>query len=172
MNDFDAPQIFFSDNFANDDPREDQLKLQSYKKKFKEFIRQFHEGNFNYKYRDLLKRNYNLKEYWIEINLEDVGAFDESLAEKIYKQPTEYLPVFEEAAKDVADELTAPRPIGEEKIQDIQILLSSDGHPTSLRGMKVIIQFSTNFINTDLLKRTNYFHYLFMYFSLISSPSW
>ncbi|XP_034942535.1 DNA replication licensing factor Mcm5 [Chelonus insularis] len=136
MNDFDTPQVFFSDNFGGDEQRDDQLKLQTFKKKFKEFIRQFHEGNFNYKYRDALKRNYNLGRYWVEINLEDLGAFDETLAEKIYKQPTEYLPVFEDAAKDVADELTAPRPVGEEKIEDIQILLSSDGHPTSLRGMK------------------------------------
>ncbi|CAD6231736.1 GSCOCG00001561001-RA-CDS [Cotesia congregata] len=136
MNDFDAPQVFFSDNFASDEQRDDQLKLQTYKKKFKEFIRQFHEGNFNYKYRDALKRNYNLGRYWVEINLEDLGAFDEPLAEKLYKQPTEYLPVFEEAARDVADELTAPRPLGEKKVEDIQILLSSDGNPTSLRGMK------------------------------------
>ncbi|KAK0182652.1 hypothetical protein PV327_000767 [Microctonus hyperodae] len=137
MNDFDAPQIFFSDNFtAEEQQSDDHLKLQSYKRKFKEFIRQFHEGNFNYKYRDALKRNYNIGQYWIEVNLEDLGAFDESLAEKIYKQPTEYLPVFEEAAKDVADELTAPRPVGEENVEDIQILMSSDGNPTSLRGMK------------------------------------
>ncbi|XP_015119756.1 DNA replication licensing factor Mcm5 [Diachasma alloeum] len=136
MNDFDQPQIFFSDNFSTDDTREDQLKLQSFKKKYKEFIRQFHEGNFNYKYRDSLKRNYNLGQYWLAINLEDLAAFDESLAEKIYKQPTEYLPVFEEAAKDVADELTAPRPSGEENVEDIQILLSSDGHASGLRGLK------------------------------------
>ncbi|XP_063977768.1 DNA replication licensing factor Mcm5 [Diachasmimorpha longicaudata] len=136
MNDFDNPQIFFSDNFAPDETREDQLKLQSFKKKYKEFIRQFHEGNFNYKYRDCLKRNYNLGQYWLVVNLEDLAAFDESLAEKIYKQPTEYLPVFEEAAKDVADELTAPRPSGEETVEDIQILLSSDAHASALRGLK------------------------------------
>ncbi|XP_015591085.1 DNA replication licensing factor Mcm5 isoform X1 [Cephus cinctus] len=136
MEGFDDPGIFFSNNFATQEPRENQLNLQVFKKKFKEFIRQFHEGNFNYKYRDTLKRNYNLRLYYIDINLEDLGAYDESLAEKIYKQPTEYLPIFEEAVREVADELTAPRPEGEEKVEDIQILISSDGNPTSLRGMK------------------------------------
>lgn len=91
--------------------------------------------------RDTLKRNYNLGQYWLEINLEDLAAFDESLAEKIQKLPTEYLSILEEAAKDVADELTAPRPEGEEKMEDIQVLLCSDAHPSSLRGMKVILQF-------------------------------
>ncbi|XP_043475404.1 DNA replication licensing factor Mcm5 [Leptopilina heterotoma] len=138
MEGFDQPGIFFSDNFSIDGEQnqEDQATFQASKKKLKEFIRQFHEGNFNYKYRDTLKRNYNLGNYWIEFNLEDLAAYDESLAEKIYKQPTEYLPLFEEAAKDVADELTAPRLPGEEKVEDIQVLLTSDGNPVSLRGMK------------------------------------
>ncbi|XP_017891576.1 DNA replication licensing factor Mcm5-like [Ceratina calcarata] len=136
MEGFDDPGIFFSDNFSTPDTNETQTNLQYAKKKFMEFIRQFHEGNFNYKYRDTLKRNYNLGQYWLEINLEDLGAFDESLAEKVYKHPTEYLPILEEAAKDVADEITAPRLEGEEKVEDIQVLLTSDAHPSSLRGMK------------------------------------
>lgn len=76
-------------------------------------------------------------QYWLEINLEDLAAFEESLSEKIQKLPTEYLPILEEAARDVADELTAPRPEGEEKIEDIQVLLCSDANPSFLRGMKV-----------------------------------
>jgi DNA replication licensing factor MCM5 len=69
--------------------------------------------------------------------LEDLAAYDESLAEKINKQPTEFLPIFEEAAKEVADEITKPRPEGEEKLEDIQVLFSSDANCFSLRGMKV-----------------------------------
>lgn len=88
-------------------------------------------------FRDTLKRNYNLKKYWIEIKLEDLSAYDETLGEKISKQPTELLPIFEEAAREVADEITTPRPVGEEKMEDIQILLSSNENCTSLRGMKV-----------------------------------
>ncbi|KAK1118351.1 minichromosome maintenance protein 5 [Melipona bicolor] len=136
MEGFDDPGIFFSDNFSVGESNETQTNLQHSKRKFMEFIRQFHEGNFNYKYRDTLKRNYNLGQYWVEINLEDLAAFDESLAEKVYKHPTEYLPILEEAAKDLVDELTAPRPPDEEKVEDIQVLLSSDAHPSSLRGIK------------------------------------
>ena len=43
----------------------------------------------------------------------------------------------EEAAKDVADEVTRPRPVGEEAVQDIQVLLKSDAHPSSIRSLKV-----------------------------------
>lgn len=137
MSGFDNPGVFFSDNFAADEPQsDDKISLQAVKKKLKEFLRQFHEDNFNYKYRDDLKRHYNLGQFWLEINLEDLASFDDALAEKLYKQPTEFLPIFEDAAKEIADEITAPRPQGEEKVEDIQILLSSGSHPISLRDLK------------------------------------
>lgn len=44
---------------------------------------------------------------------------------------------FEEAAAEVADELTSPRPEGEEHVEDIQILLSSSSIPVPLRSLKV-----------------------------------
>lgn len=87
-----------------------------------------------------MKRNYQLGQFYVEISVEDLAAYDESLGEKINKQPTEYLPVFEEAAREVVDELTSPRPEGEEKVEDVQILLHSDRLPSSLRGMKVLQQ--------------------------------
>ncbi|XP_045537903.1 DNA replication licensing factor mcm5 [Papilio machaon] len=137
MEGFDDPGVFFSDNFGvEENESQDQINLQAVKKKFKEFIRQYQTGNFNYKYRDALKRNYNLNQYWVEINIEDLSSFDDILAEKLYKKPTEHLPVLEEAAKELADELTAPRPEGEEKVEDIQVLLSSDAHPSNLRELK------------------------------------
>lgn len=87
-------------------------------------------------HRDTLKRNYNLQQYYLEVNIEDVGSFDENLAEKLYKQPSEHLPIFEEAAREVVDELTAPRPEGEEQVEDVQIMLKSDANPANLRAMK------------------------------------
>lgn len=50
MSGFDDPGVFFSDNFAPED-NQNEINLQNIKKKFKEFIRQFHGDNFNYKYR-------------------------------------------------------------------------------------------------------------------------
>lgn len=69
--------------------------------------------------------------------MEDLAGFDEGLADKLLKQPTENLSIFEEAAKEVADEITAPRPEHEEEVQDIQVLLSSNANPTNIRDLKV-----------------------------------
>lgn len=52
MEGFDDPGIYYSDNLGSEDQvNETQVNNQAIKKKFKDFIRQFHEGNFNYKYR-------------------------------------------------------------------------------------------------------------------------
>ncbi|XP_050297496.1 DNA replication licensing factor Mcm5 [Anthonomus grandis grandis] len=138
MEGFDHPDILYSDNWAPNDNQTDGagVNLLAVKNKFKDFIRQFHTENFNYKYRDTLKRNYNLRQYCLDVNIEDVGSFDETLADKLYKQPTEHIPIFEDAATEVADELTSPRPEGEEKVEDIQVTLNSDANPANLRALK------------------------------------
>ncbi len=38
-----------------------------------------------------LKRNYNLKDYWLNVSLEDVSAFNESLANALVNRPYEYI---------------------------------------------------------------------------------
>lgn len=134
---FDEGGVFFSDNFASEEQTdENQINRQQVKKRLKDFIRQFHEGNFSYTYRDQLKRNYNLGQYWLDVEIEDVSSFDEALAEKLSKIPSEHLPLFEDAAKEVADEVTRPRPEGEEDVHDIQVMLSSNANPCGLRELK------------------------------------
>ena len=49
---------------------------------------------------------------------------------------------FEDAAKEVADEITNPRPEGEEEVQDIQVMLNSTANPCNIRTLKVSIHFT------------------------------
>ena len=41
--------------------------------------------------RDELKRHYNTGQFWLNIDVDDVASFDQSLAEKLLKQPSEHL---------------------------------------------------------------------------------
>lgn len=77
-----------------------------------------------------------MHKYHLEIELEDLAGYDENLADKLKRQPTEHLQIFEEAARHVADEVTAPRPEGEEEVQDIQIIINSNANPTNIRELK------------------------------------
>ncbi|ELK10282.1 DNA replication licensing factor MCM5 [Pteropus alecto] len=142
MSGFDDPGVFYSDSFGGDTGGDEgQARKSQLQRRFKEFLRQYRVGTdrtgFTFKYRDELKRHYNLGEYWIEVEMEDLASFDEDLAEFLYKQPTEHLQLLEEAAKEVADEVTRPRPVGEEVLQDIQVMLKSDASPSSIRSLKV-----------------------------------
>lgn len=52
---FDDAGVFFSDNFGSEDqPDDGQISRQQVKNRFRDFIRQFHEGNFSYRYRWVL----------------------------------------------------------------------------------------------------------------------
>ncbi|CAB4030081.1 DNA replication licensing factor mcm5-like, partial [Paramuricea clavata] len=137
MSGFDEGEVLYSDVFGSEDQLDqNQLTRSAAQKKFKKFIRDFHEGTFVYPYRDQLVRNYNLRDYTLEVDLQDLRNYDETLCDKLVKQPSEYLPLFEEAAKEAADESTRPRPEGEEEIQDIQVTLKSDANPDGIRYLK------------------------------------
>jgi len=134
MEGFDDPGVFFSDNFS-ESQGDGQSNLAN-KKQFLKFIKEFQEGNFAYKYRDALKRNYLRREYHLEVNIQDVAGFDEQLADKLKQSPGEMLPLFEEAAKEAADEVTFPRADGETNVEDIHVTLISEASPISVRDLK------------------------------------
>ncbi|NWX29881.1 MCM5 factor, partial [Notiomystis cincta] len=141
MSGFDDPGVYYSDSFGGDaSVDEGQVRKSQLQKRFKEFLRQYRVGTdrtgFTFKYRDELKRHYNLGQYWVEVEMEDLASFDEDLADYLYKQPAEHLQLLEEAAKEVADEVTRPRPSGEETLQDIQVMLRSDANAANIRSLK------------------------------------
>ncbi|XP_003387600.1 PREDICTED: DNA replication licensing factor mcm5-A-like [Amphimedon queenslandica] len=133
---FDDPGVYFSDSFFSDDRSDGQQTRSGFQKKFKEFIKTFMDHQNCFCYRDQLKHHYNTKRYWLEVDLQDLASFDSQLATKLTNVPSDFLPLFEDAAKEAADELTQPRPIGEEKVQEIQIMLKSTTNPVQIRQLK------------------------------------
>lgn len=69
--------------------------------------------------------------------MEDLSSFDEDLCNKVKKNPTEYLHIFEESAKEVAYEITRSKLSDRlDMIEDIQVMLDSNAHTISLRQLK------------------------------------
>ncbi|VDK46097.1 unnamed protein product [Anisakis simplex] len=141
MTSFDNPGLFYQErHFANDDvPDEGREIIAEYKnttEQFRRFIREYTTGGFGMIYREQLKKNYNLGEYRLEISLNDLKNFDEEAAIKLRKYPSRFMPALEEAAKIVADEITQPRPEDEEEVHDIQVTLTLDEYPSSIRRLK------------------------------------
>lgn len=134
---FDEAPVYYSDSLgAPIISGDDELNLINVQKLFKDFIREFHDVNNIYHYRDELKRQYILRQYNLTVSLSDLSSFNELLADRVIKSPTTYLPLFETAAKEVADELTRPRPEEEEEVQDIHVLLNSPQSTVNIRDLK------------------------------------
>ncbi|KAH7645851.1 DNA replication licensing factor mcm5-A [Dermatophagoides farinae] len=138
MSGFDDLGVYFSGNIVTDEDGDNTLaqsNVNVIRRRFKDFLRQFHSGDFQYKYRNQLKEHYNIEQYWIEVSLDDLASYDEELADHVNKSPIQYLKIFETTATELADEITRPR-VDEENVKQIQVVLSSDANPTSLREVK------------------------------------
>ena len=53
--------------------------------------------SFIYSFRDQLKQHYNLGECYLEVDLNDLSSYDELLADKLIKSPSEYIPLVRKA---------------------------------------------------------------------------
>jgi len=133
---FDEAPVYYSDALGAGNIQNDEFSNVNSQRLFKDFIREFHDINNVFTYRDQLKRQYILGEYNITVNLSDLSSFNEQLADRLLKTPTVLIVQFEIAAKDVADELTRPRPEGEEDMEDIHVLLTTDMTPVNIRDLK------------------------------------
>ncbi|CAG2180086.1 unnamed protein product, partial [Oppiella nova] len=93
------------------------------------------DSTFQYKYRQQIRDRYNLDQFWCDVSVDELALFDDSLADKLCKQPVEYLKILELAATEVADEVTRPR-ADDTAVQSMQVMLASDAHPIALRELK------------------------------------
>ena len=46
------------------------------------------------------------QEYSVDVSLNDLASFDGELTDRIRRSPSDMLPLFEEAAKEIADEVS------------------------------------------------------------------
>lgn len=92
---FDDAPVYYSDPFFSEDRSEADggPSRTASLGRFKEFIKTFLDQDNCFCYRDQLKRHYNLRQYWMQVDLEDLSSFDSQLADKLSRSPSEYLPL-------------------------------------------------------------------------------
>ncbi|CAH8839460.1 unnamed protein product [Trichobilharzia szidati] len=135
MSGFDQGAVYYSDSLFQHTGDQDNLaNLQFAKRKFKDFIRQFNDGGFDFKYRDQIKKNYGLKKSFIVVKLKDLNNYDSSLTQELTHHPGEYLPAFEEAVTEVAAELVRSSD-QESYVEPAQVLFEWDTSAVSLRDV-------------------------------------
>ncbi|EDQ87030.1 uncharacterized protein MONBRDRAFT_27771 [Monosiga brevicollis MX1] len=119
MSGWDQAEIFYSDPLTSQGDADNQrLRLQ---REFQGFLDEYREGNA-YIYRDQLARHYRQNQYCLQVDLDHLSGYRDSLVEAIRKNPVETLTLFERAAKEVTRKIvtTGTEATEGETIHDIQ----------------------------------------------------
>ncbi|KAL6043027.1 minichromosome maintenance protein 5 [Balamuthia mandrillaris] len=108
-------------------------------KQLKNFVNNWREKNV-FVYRDQLLHRIALKEYFLEVNLDDLQAFDESLADLIRKRPRIHLKLFETAVHQLAMEKTnwqinRQSQAKQKGLPPFQIVLTASANPQPIRHL-------------------------------------
>ena len=102
--------------------------------RLREFLRNYRKDNAQtFHYREQLIQNYRKKEYWIEVDIEHVGAYDDLLLEMILRSPNDSLQQFENAARDALLQAIQLDHDNSDSVSQIQIILKSNQVSTPLR---------------------------------------
>ncbi|KAJ1536416.1 minichromosome maintenance protein 5, partial [Cladochytrium tenue] len=87
------------------------------------FLTEFRIGN-NYVYRDHLRQNLIINEYYLEVDRAHLASFDDTLAGFLTEKPSVVLPLFEDAVKNVSRRLKVA-----ERIERTDAVMDADGEP-------------------------------------------
>ena len=102
--------------------------------RFREFFRNFRQGQI-YVYRDALVRQWNRKEYYVDVDLAHVNEYDDVLYNNLQSKPDTFLPFFEKGAKEALKMFLVNRDNTANELPDFQVVLRSSQIAHSLRNL-------------------------------------
>jgi hypothetical protein len=105
------------------------------KSKFRQFLKSKEDSDGAFSYREQLLTNYEQGSFHLSVDMDDIRGFDQALLTVLRDDPSKYMPVFEQAAKEVVGELNLKQGENADALKDIQILLSNFPRLISLRGL-------------------------------------
>eukprot|EP01041_Mallomonas_annulata_P004288 gene4288-8525_t len=105
--------------------------------RFREFFSKFRQDN-SFLYRDALIRQWNRKDFFLDVDLAHLEQYDEVLYKKMLAEPSDTLPFFESAAKDALKGLLTAQTAEQASlatIPDFQIIIKSAQLSLSIRKL-------------------------------------
>ncbi|QRW22854.1 DNA replication licensing factor MCM2/3/5 family pretein [Rhizoctonia solani] len=131
-------------SYADESVPSERSDARNIEARLKQFLTEFRVRN-EFVYRDKLRENVALKLFYLEVDTQDLVLYSDDLASVIQEKPGEILPLFENAAVQVARQLLYPNIVQgsvQEKqdelariIPSIQIMLRSGQNMTSFRDL-------------------------------------
>ncbi|KAJ1941515.1 minichromosome maintenance protein 5, partial [Linderina macrospora] len=128
---WDAGKVYTRNVFSGEEVKEDQQQVQQ---SLFDFIQNFRDDNV-FVYRDQLRRNLAVGDPVLDVSLQDLAGFDESLSQKLVNSPLEILPLFELAARNSARKIIAPNTEGLEDVPEVQVTIRSNTNVVNIREL-------------------------------------
>ncbi|KAK9721622.1 minichromosome maintenance protein 5 [Basidiobolus ranarum] len=128
---WDKGQIYSTSVLPAEQPDETRGILEG---QYNDFIQNFRLDN-DYIYRDQLRQNLMVKEYFLEIDLGHLISYNEGLAQSLQDSPTEHLPLFESAVRTAATKILYPGVDAEQHAPECQVTLKSNANIVHLRDL-------------------------------------
>lgn len=130
---WDATQVYHSSGLPLENSNQEEQST-TIERKFADFLRNFRLEN-DFVYRNQMRRNFLIRQYFVEVDMNHLASFDAELANQLRLKPAEFLPLFENATKQFAldnqlfsDDLT--------EIPDCSVMLLSNTNPIPLRDLE------------------------------------
>ncbi|KAJ3022004.1 minichromosome maintenance protein 5 [Thoreauomyces humboldtii] len=131
---WDAGRVFNTQVYPSDSGEDSRATIE---RRFVEFLRTFRIDNV-FVYRDQLRQNLIIKQYFLEVDMAHLMSYDEDLTNQIKEKPGEYLPLFEDALKSVAKANQYFTDTDATSLPDCQVMLLSNANPLPVRALDAL----------------------------------
>ncbi|KAJ2722611.1 minichromosome maintenance protein 5 [Coemansia sp. Benny D115] len=128
---WDAGQVYTRSVHSGEETKDDRPKMQQ---ALFDFIQNFRDDNV-FIYRDQLRQNLAVGEPMLNVSLQDLASFDETLSQQLVNHPADVLPLFELAARNSARRIVAAGATGLEQVPEIQVTLQSNTNVVNIRDL-------------------------------------
>ncbi|KAF8753000.1 MCM protein [Rhizoctonia solani] len=120
-------------SYADESVPSERSDARNIEARLKQFLTEFRVRN-EFVYRDKLRENVALKLFYLEVDTQDLVLYSDDLASVIQEKPGEILPLFENAAVQVARQLLYPNIVQGSCLEGDEAALDV----SSLRGTKIL----------------------------------
>ncbi|ABN66884.2 DNA replication licensing factor, MCM5 component [Scheffersomyces stipitis CBS 6054] len=130
---FERGEVYGTQVLPGEQPQDNSFNEVT--KAFRSFILEFRLDS-HFVYRDQLRENLLIKNYFLKVNSEHLINFNEVLNKKLTDDPAEMIPLFESAITDIAKRITY---LSNEEVPvdfpNCQLILYSNASKTSIRNL-------------------------------------
>ncbi|KAI8322341.1 MCM-domain-containing protein [Martensiomyces pterosporus] len=128
---WDAGKVYTRNVHSGEDLKDDRPQIQQ---SLFDFIQNFRDDNV-FIYRDQLRRNLAVSDPVLNVSLQDLASFDESLSQQLVNHPIDILPLFELAARNSARKIISPSTAGLRDVPEIQVTVHSNTNVVNIREL-------------------------------------